>query len=422
MPFTSFSSALSALNANTTAIDVVGNNLANLSTTGFKASTCSFQDLVTQSLGAGLGETQVGFGTGVPLTTRQFTQGALQATSGVLDAAIQGDGFFVLQDSTGAQLFSRAGNFQVDAEGHLLSATGDAVQGWTQINGQVDTNGPVGAITVPVGTLQPPRATSTFSVDMNLNAAAAVGSTDGTFSYPVEVDDSLGTSHVLTLTFTDAGGGAWNYSVSIPGEDLTGGTAGTPTVLTTGTLTFDSSGNLTAPDATGRLINIPATGLVDGAADLNVNWDLYNGSANPAPRLTQFAQISAVSASTQDGQPAAQLVRVGLANGGQILAQYSNGQQTVVAQVAMAGIRNPESLIAVGNNNYEASSLTASPAIGVPDTGGRGKIMGGQLEASTVDIATEFTSMIVYQRGYEANAKVVNTADQLSQDTINLIR
>ena len=199
MPFTSFSSALSALNANTTAIDVVGNNLANLSTTGFKASAVAFRDLVTQSLGAGLGETQVGFGTGVPLTTRQFTQGALQATSGVLDAAIQGDGFFVLQDSAGAQLFSRAGNFHVDAQGHLLSAAGDSVQGWTQVNGQVNTNGPIGAINVPVGTLQAPRATSLFSLDMNLNAAAAVGSTDATFSYPMEVVDSLGTSHVLTL-------------------------------------------------------------------------------------------------------------------------------------------------------------------------------------------------------------------------------
>lgn len=422
MPFTSFSSALSALNANTTAIDVVGNNLANLSTTGFKASAVAFRDLVTQSLGAGLGETQVGFGTGLPLTTRQFTQGALQSTSGVLDAAIQGDGFFVLQDSAGAQLYSRAGNFQVDAQGHLLSASGDAVQGWTQINGQVNTNGPVGPITVPVGTLQAPRATSVFSLDMNLNAAAAVGSADATFSYPIEVVDSLGTSHVLTISFDKTGPGAWNYSVSIPGEDQTTGTPGTPTVLTTGSLTFDSAGNLTAPDVTGRLINIQAPGLTDGAADLNVNWDLYNSNNGNGPRLTQFAQISAVSANDQDGMPAAQLVRVGLSDGGNILAQYSNGQQTVVGQLAMAGIRNPESLIAMGDNNFEASSLTATPAIGVPNTGGRGKILGGELEASNVDIAKEFTDMIVYQRGYEANAKVVNTADQLSQDTMNLIR
>jgi flagellar hook protein FlgE len=399
---------------------VVGNNLTNLSTTGFKASAVAFRDLVTQSLGAGLGETQVGFGTGVPLTPREFTQGALQSTSGVLDAAIQGDGFFVLQDSAGAQLLSRAGNFQVDAQGHLLSAGGDAVQGWTQVNGQVNTNGPIGPISVPVGTLQAPVATTQFSLDMNLNAAAAVGSTDGSFSYPVSVVDSLGSSHVLTVGFTKTAGGAWDYSISIPGEDLTSGTPGTPSVLTTGSLNFDPNGKLITPDVTGRLVPIQAAGLVDGAADLNVNWDLYD--ANGAPRLTQYAQISAVSATAPDGRAAAQLVRVGLSNGGQILAQYSNGQQTIVGQLAMAGIRNPESLIAVGDNNYQASSLTASPAIGEPDTGGRGKILGGQLEASTVDIAHEFTNMIVYQRGYEANAKVVNTADQLSQDTMNLIR
>jgi flagellar hook protein FlgE len=127
-----------------------------------------------------------------------------------------------------------------------------------------------------------------------------------------------------------------------------------------------------------------------------------------------------VAANAQDGQPAAQLVKVGLSDGGQILAQYSNGQQLVVGQLAMATIRNPESLIAAGNNNYQLSARTALPAIGTPGTGGRGTVIGGAVEASTVDIAQEFTNLIVCQRGYEANAKVVTTVDQLSQDTINL--
>jgi len=420
MPFTSFSAALSALSANTTAIDVVGNNLANLSTTGFKASTVSFQDLVTESLGAGLGETQVGFGVGVPLTTRQFTQGALQSTGGVDDAAIQGGGFFVLSDPTGAQQFTRAGNFNVDANGNLLSASGASVQGWTTVNGVLNTNGPISDIKVPIGTLQPPVASTQFSASMNLNAAATVGSTAGTFSTPVTVYDSLGTSHVLTLSFTETAGGAWNYSASIPGQDLTSGTAGTPTVLTTGTVNFDQNGNLITPPASAGPIAVTATGLTDGASDLNLNWNLYDASQQPL--LTQFAQNSAVSSISQNGQAAAQLVNVGIATEGQILANYSNGQQAVVGQLALASIVNPSSLLAVGNNNYEASSITAQPAIGVPDTGGRGEIMGGQLESSTVDIATEFTNLIVYQRGYEANAKVVNTADQLSQDTINLIQ
>lgn len=419
MPFTSFSAALSALSADTTAIDVVGNNLANIDTTGFKASTVSFQDLVTESLGAGLSQTQVGFGVGVPLTTCQFTQGALQSTGGVDDAAIQGGGFFVLNDPEEGQLFTRAGNFTVDANGNLLSASGAAVQGWTAVDGVLNTNGPISNITIPVGTLQPPVASTQVSASMNLDASATVGASDATFSTPVTVYDSLGTSHVLTLTFTETSGGTWNYSVSIPGQDLTSGTAGTPTVLTTGTLTFDQNGNLLTPPASAGPIAVTATGLSDGAADLNLNWNLYDSNGNPL--ITQFAQNSAVSSVTQNGQAAANLVNVGIGNGGQILANYSNGQQAVVGQLALASIVNPSSLVAVGNNNYQASSLTAQPAIGVPDTGGRGQIEGGELESSNVDIATEFTNLIVYQRSYEANAKVVNTADQLSQDTINLI-
>src|SRR5450432_669439 len=177
--FTSFSTALSALNATSTAIDVVGNNLANLNSPGFKTSQVAFRDLVTQSLGAGLGETQVGFGTGTPLTIREFTQGAIQTSSGLLDAAIQGDGFFVLKNAAGNTEYSRAGNFQPDKSGNLLTDTGDMVQGWTTLNaaGQVDTNGPIGNIVVPVGSVRPPLATTNMTLDMNLNSAAAADAT-----------------------------------------------------------------------------------------------------------------------------------------------------------------------------------------------------------------------------------------------------
>src|SRR5512133_3325117 len=152
--FTSFSTALSALSAFSTAVDVVGNNLANLNTPGYKTSVVYFRDLVTQSLGAGLGETQVGFGTGRPLTIRQFSQGAIQASTGLLDAAVQGDGFFVVRNSEGNQLYTRAGNFQVDDAGNLKTNTGERVQGWTTLDpttGLLDTNGATGDIVVPVG-------------------------------------------------------------------------------------------------------------------------------------------------------------------------------------------------------------------------------------------------------------------------------
>jgi flagellar hook protein FlgE len=422
--FTSFSTALSALNADSTAIDVVGNNLANLNTPGYKASVVYFRDLVTQSLGAGLGETQVGFGTGTPLTVRQFTQGSIQASTGMLDAAIQGDGFFVVQNSQGNNLYTRAGSFQLDLQGNMLTATGEKVQGWTTIDsatGAVNTNGPVGNIVIPVGSVKPAVATANMNVDLNLNAGAAVGSADASYETSETVYDSLGTAHQLTLQFQKTDTNTWTYNVTVPGDDLSGGTAGTPYSIpnASGTLKFDSDGHLTQP-AAGSPIQISIPGLVSGAADLNINWNLYNASGTG--RLTQFGQPSAPSANSQDGSPAAQVIKVGLGDGGKILAGYSDGSQVTVGQVAMASVRNPDSMVAVGNNNYQLSANTATPAIGVPDTGGRGSIVGSALESSNVDIATEFTNMIVLQRDYEANARVVTTVDQLSQDTINLVR
>jgi flagellar hook protein FlgE len=413
--FTSFSTALSALAAHSTAVDVVGNNLANLNTPGFKSSAVAFYDLVTQSLGAGLGETQVGFGVARPITVRQFSQGAIQTSNGPLDAAIQGDGFLVVKNEGGNTLYSRGGNLQVDKAGNLMTATGEKVQGWTQQDNTLSTIGPVGDITIPVGSLKAAVASTSFSFDMNLNAAATAGPPPGQFSASIEVFDSLGTSHTVTATMTKtATANQWDYSVSVPDTDVT-----SPFTPVTGSLTFDSSGKLITPAAGGTMPVIGVTGLTSGAADMNVTWNLFSGQTN---RLTQFAQPSAISANSQDGSPAAQLVKVGLADGGKILAQYSNGQQIVVGQVAMAAVRNPESLISVGNNAYQLSARSALPAIGVPNTGGRGTIMGGAVENSTVDIAKEFTNLIVLQRGYEANAKVITSVDELSQTTINLKR
>jgi flagellar hook protein FlgE len=420
--FTSFSTALSALSACSTAIDVVGNNLANLNTPGFKTSQVVFRDLVTQSLGAGLGETQVGFGTGTPLTVREFTQGSIQTSSGLLDAAIQGDGFFVLKNDAGNTQYTRAGNFKADTDGYLLTATGAYVQGWTTIDattGKVDTNGPIGNIVVPVGSLKAPTVTTAFTVDLNLNSSSSADTTSA-FSTPITVYDSLGTSHVLTMNFEKTAANTWNYSVTITGDEVSGGTAGEQYDLgASGTLTFDSAGQLTDP-ASGTTIDFTVAGLADGAADMPLSWNPYNSSG--AARITQYGQASSSSAISQNGSSAAELTHVGLADGGTVLAEYSNGDQVVVGQLAMASIRNPDTLIAAGNNSFQLSALTATPSVGVPNTGGRGDIVGGSVEASTVDIAQEFTNLIVYQRGYEANSRVVTTADTLSQDTINLIR
>ena len=417
--FTSFSTALSALSAHSTAVDVVGNNLANLNTPGYKASVVSFRELVAQSLGNGMGELQVGVGVGRPVTIRQFSQGAIQTSTGALDAAIQGDGFFIVRSSRGT-LFTRAGNFQVDAVGNLLTQSGEAVQGWMEdSSGVLNTSGTIGDIVIPVGTLKAPIATRTFSVDLNLNARGVNGQPDGTFTTPVEVVDSLGVTHVLTLSFTKTTtANQWDYKITIPGADV--GSTDPTEELTTGTVTFDSSGKLTSPPSTTPDIDVNVNGLADGAANMALHWGLY--TATLAPRLTQFSQLSAVAASAQDGSVAAGMLRVTISDGGKVVAQYSNGQQRIVGQLALASIRNPESLVADGNNNFHLSARSAVPAIGLPDTGGRGAVIGSAIESSTVDIAREFTNLIVFQRAYQANSRVVVAVDELSQETINLKR
>ncbi len=410
--FRSFSASLSALRAHSTAVDIVGNNLANVNTPGFKASAVAFYDLVTQSIGSGLGKTQVGFGVGRPITLRRFSQGAIQSSSGALDVAIQGDGFFVVRNQTGAILFTRSGNLQVDKDGYLMTATGEYVQGWTEVNGVLDTRGAVSDIRIPVGALKPPSATTTFSLDLNLDAQAKTGDT---FTTSLQVYDSLGAAHILTVQFTKTDTpNQWTYEIRFPDSDVTA-----PITPVTGTLTFSPTGLLTDPPPDAPMPSIQITGLVNGAADMEITWHLYNGAE---PRITQYAQPSALAANAQDGSPPAQLLRVGIADGGIVLAQYSDGEQRVVGQVALASIRNPESLIAVGNNLFQLSARSALPAIGLPNTGGRGNIIGGSIENSTVDIAEEFTNLIVYERGYQANARVISTVDQLSQETINLKR
>jgi flagellar hook protein FlgE len=408
----SFAIALSGLTADSAALDVVGNNLANLNTTGYKNSNVSFYDLLQQSVAGG--STQIGGGVSAPQTERIFSQGSIQLTGGNYDAAIDGNGFFVVQDPSGNTLYTRAGNFNLNAAGDLITATGQSVQGWSAENGVVNTSGATGTITIPSNALQTPSATQNMSLTVNLNAAGVVGEATGSFSTPIQVVDSLGVEHTLTVNFTETAPGNWNYEVDIPGADVTSGTPGTPTAVAQGSLTFDSNGNLTSPTGPAQ-VAVAITGLTDTASDMNVNWNLATENGNGTPLITQYSAASAVSASNQDGVPASTVTQVSIANGGAITAQFSNGNQEVIGQLALASISNPDSLIAVGQNNYEAGADTATPVLGVPSTGTLGTVEGGALEASTVDIATEFTNLIVYQNSYQANSKVILTLDQLTQ-------
>ena len=404
--FTSFSTALSALSATAEAIDAVGNDLANMNTVGYKATDISFSDLVAQSMALSQ-SADSGLGVSAPTLTRQFSQGAITSSSGSLDAAISGRGFFVVHDPKGNMLLTRAGNFQLDKNGNLVSAGGDQVQGWTAVNGQINTSGAPSSINIPVTGLSAPVPTTQMSLNMNLDAGATAATS---FSTPVQVVDSLGTQHVVTLTFTKASATSWSVAASCPD--------GTASLTGLTSLTFDNTGHLTQPAAS-TAVTVAVKSLNDGAADLSIGWSLYD--SNGIPTITQFGQSSAVSGVSQNGFTPSQITGVKMSDGGQIVANYSNGQQVTIAQLAMASVQNPESLVAVGDNNFQTTAASDTPAIGMPETGARGKIVGGALESSTVDMAQEFTQLIQFQRSYEASAKVITASDELVQQTVNVI-
>jgi flagellar hook protein FlgE len=411
--FPAFSVALSALQADSAAIDVVGNDLANLNTTGYKATDVQFEDLMSQSMGVAQSGAQVGMGVGQVGTVSEYTQGTLTTTGGATDAAIQGNGFFVVQNSSNQTLYTRDGSFQVNSSGTLTTATGETVQGWPAVNGVVNPNGPTGNLTLPLGTLTAATPTTSMGLTVNLNSTTATGDS---FSAPIQVYDSQGDPHTLTVQFTNNGANSWSYSVSVPPGDLT---SGSTAPLATGTMTFDSNGNLTSPAATDGPIDIKVPGLADGAADMDVSWNLYNSAGTST--MTQYDQASGEGAATQNGFAAGQISTVALQNGGQLVATYSNGQSSVVGQVALASIPNPQSLQSVGDNNLQATPSSGTITTGAAGSGGLGQIVAGSLESSTVDIASEFTRMLSYENSYQAASRVITTSDQLLQDTINLV-
>jgi flagellar hook protein FlgE len=416
---TAFSNALSGLKANSEAINVVSGNLANQNTYGYKANQVSFQELVSESL-AGASTSNLTGASVVPLSTQSFSQGSVTSTGQPYDAAIQGNGFFVVQNSQGQQAFTRAGNFTLDATGHLLTQGGEFVEGWNGINGAVNTNSPLSSIVVPVAGLRAPTTSTQFGLNLNLNANAAVGSTDATFSSPMQVVDSQGQTHVLTVTYTKTAPGAWSYDVTVPSADLKAGVGATTSLLTTpGSLTFDANGNLTSPAATDPPTVVTISGLADGAADMPLTWNFYDTAGKA--QITQYDQASANLASSQNGTQAGQLTGISIGNNGQLTAAYTNGDKVAVAQLAVGTVLNPESMQDLGSNTFGVTSATSVPAIGTPGTGSRGTVTGGALEASTVDIATEFTNLLVYERGYQANSKVITTEDQVVQSTLQLI-
>jgi len=415
----SFSAGLSGLNANSTFLRVIGNNLANLNTVGFKASHVSFANLVNQNIsGPSANPTQIGLGVATESIAKNFSQGAIENTQTPTNVAIQGNGFFVVASPNGGTAFTRAGNFSLDKDGTLVTPEGYKVQGYTQVDaqGNITATGQPTDIIVPPGVLRAPAATTSFQTTTNLDASAAAGAT---FTASVQIYDSLGTPHTVSINYTKTAAGAWGYDMTVPGAEITGGTAGTPFSIGTGTVTFNPDGTLnTVNGAAAADVAITTPTWTDGAAPSTLNWDIVN--ASNAASLTGFSSPSATSSISQNGSEAGQLNNISIDPNGIITATIGAGQTVALAQLAMATFNNSEGLFDQGSNRFGQTQAAGVANIGAAGTGGRGTVIGSALEQSNVDIAQEFTNMIIAQRGYQANAKSITTSDQLLVDTLNI--
>jgi flagellar hook protein FlgE len=405
--------AATGLAANAETLDVVGNNLANNNTTGYKSQTVLFKDLVYQTLNTGSGPTanqgavnpsQIGFGVGIGSISSNFEQGTLTATGRSLDMGIQGNGFFVLGNDSSI-VYSRAGAFNVDPLGFLVDpSTGMHVQRFGSVGetgaGAFQVAGDM-SIRIPYGAGIPGIATSSVTMQGNLNAGMANGDSTTT---NIQIYDTQGNSHALAVTFTKTANNTFSTSATISG--------GTATVANT-PVTFDANGLLVSP----ATLSVALTGL-PGPQTVT----LQLGTPGQSVGLTQFGGNSTAAAVVQDGSPSGSLESVSVDQNGTLQGLYSNGKTLAVAQLAIARFNNEGGLLRVGNNYFSASPASGGPLVGTAGTGALGTISGGTLEGANVDIAQEFSRLILAQRGFQINSRVITVSNDVLQDLATIIR
>jgi len=394
-------SAISGLKAHQTKLDTVGNNIANVNTVGYKSSQTVFQDTLSQVLSNGSAATettggtnpaQVGLGVKVAGITTNFSQGSTQSTSRSTDFMISGDGFFVTESGSGEQLYTRAGSFNFDSAGRLVTTSGAILQGWQAVDGNIDTNGAIGDLSVPYGTVMPPNPSSTGSFTGNLSSNSEVGSAKES---KIVMYDSLGNAHEITATFTKTADNTWTSALSENG-----------TTLATGTMSFDPvSGAVTAGDSLTFTSTDPSwTGAV--TVDLG--------------DITQFGSDSAITAGSTDGYAMGTLQSFSLSADGTIVGIYSNDLKQNIGKLAIATFANPSGLEKSGDTSYRVGNNSGNPTISAAGVGGAGTLTAGALEMSNVDLASEFTDLIIAQRGFQANSRVITTSDEILQSLVQL--
>jgi flagellar hook protein FlgE len=425
---TSLSAGTTGLEAASLELSVVGDNIANANTVGFKGGRAAFMDALTQTVIGGTGE--IGLGSRLESVQKILTQGALNSTGIATDLALQGNGFFIVSGNHNGQtanFFSRAGQFTVDKDGYMVNLEGLRVQGFPADSTGALTAQP-GDLLVGTASAQP-RATGSIQVKANLQADAAIGlpfdpltpGTTSNFSTSMTVYDTLGAAHGVQVFFTKTAPGAWTWNAMTDGAGLTGGTPGTLTPIANGTLNFDTQGRLVSET---QASNFSPLGAV-GPQPLTFNFGDPTGAAPANTGLLGVTQFASPSASTfigQDGFGSGQLASIRIDPTGNINGVFTNGQTRVLGQVAVAGFSGPDRLERVGGNLYQQTQSSGQPVIGAPGAGGRASIISGSLEQSNVDLAEQFVRLIAAQRAFQANSKTITTADQLLSELIALKR
>jgi flagellar hook protein FlgE len=402
---------ISGLSANATAMTVIGDNIANVNTTAFKSNRSQFANILSTSLGGESATAGVGRGVEFWGVNAQWTQGSLENSSSATDLAINGKGFFMVQDPSGSNFYTRAGSFTFDKNGYLVNPDGMQLQGYA-----IDANGNIGSISdiyIPGERISPPVSTTEFNFDINLSSGAVAGDT---YTTAQTMYDSLGNAIPATFTFTrQAAAQTWTVTGSIPSSAGTGVTFGGNPSLD---VVFDATGVMTAPAGNVTV----ALALTNGANPLSATWTMLDGSGNSLGDITGYASESGTTFQYQDGYPAGSLRGISVDETGVVTATYSNGEMTPMFQLALADFPSYDGLTKMGRNLYAESIGSGQALPGVAGTGRLGSVAPSSLEMSNVDLAEEFVKMITTQRAFQANSRVITSSDEILQELINIKR
>ncbi len=418
---------LSGLKGNSLQMEVVGNNIANLNTVGFKEGRANFEEVLGRTVMGSSYTSRMGAGARVSNTEQLFGQGSFASTGQATDLAIGGEGFFVVKGDVGGvngNFFSRAGQFRTSAEGYLTTGNGLRVQGFPAGADGI-AGSQLGDLKLPQGPLDP---VATDAIDLVMSLQSDFDSKDVPFdvtdpdntsdhSTTVSMFDSLGNSHEVTVYLNKTANNEWSYNAVVEGAETEGGTPGL-SVIGTGTLSFTTDGKLQTE--TGAPLSVTFEGAaaqsisLDFGTSIDEGGDGSEGSKQVETRAHQALLIE------QNGSPAGTLQGIRVDNDGTVLGAYSNGEELSLGKVAVARFQATSGLESVGGNMFRATGQSGEALIGEANNGGRGAIFGGTLEQSNVDLATQFVNLISAQRGYQANARTITTADEVYAETVNL--